>query len=137
MVFPRQRAPILEARAQAERSLKHYASLTARVRQALMQREPDIQKAVSAAALTPPLTVRSWRPGDVFRPLGLGGRKKLQDLFVDRKIAQAERASIPIVADAQRGIVWVVGQAVAEDFRVTDPTAGVLILKARKLGDLG
>ncbi len=93
--------------------------------------------AVSAAALTPPLTVRSWRPGDVFRPLGLGGRKKLQDLFVDRKIAQAERASIPIVADAQRGIVWVVGQAVAEDFRVTDPTAGVLILKARKLGDLG
>ncbi len=51
MVFPRQRASILEARAQAERSLKHYASLIARVRQALKQREPDIQKAVSAAAL--------------------------------------------------------------------------------------
>ena len=51
MGFPRQRAAILEARAQAERSLKHYASLIARVRQALKQREPDIQKAVSAAAL--------------------------------------------------------------------------------------
>lgn len=93
--------------------------------------------AVADAAVTSPLTVRNWRPGDAFRPLGLGGRKKLQDFFVDRKIAQAERGSIPIVADARRRIVWVVGQAVSEDFRVTDSTAGVLVLKAKKLGDLG
>ena len=92
--------------------------------------------AVAGAALTPPLTVRSWRPGDAFRPLGLGGRKKLQDLFVDRKIEQAKRGFIPIVADARGRIVWVVGQAVAEEVRVTDPTAGVLMLKARKLGGL-
>ena len=51
MVFPRQRASILEARAHAEWSLTHYASRVARVRQAPKQREPDIQKAVSAAAL--------------------------------------------------------------------------------------
>ena len=93
--------------------------------------------AVAGAALTPPLTVRSWRSGDAFRPLGLGGRKKLQDLFVDRKIEQAKRGFIPIVADARGRIVWVVGQAVAEEVRVTDPTAGVLMLKARKLGGLG
>ena len=92
---------------------------------------------VRAAGVTPPLTVRSWRPGDVFRPLGLGGRKKLQDFFVDRKIARETRGSIPIVTDARLGIVWVVGHAVAEDFRVTDASQGVLILKARKLGGLG
>ena len=93
--------------------------------------------AVAAAGLTPPLTVRSWRPGDVFRPLGLGGRKKLQDFFVDRKIARSARGTIPIVTDRRRGIVWVVGHTPAEDVRVTDGPAGVLILRSRKLGGLG
>ena len=93
--------------------------------------------AVAAGGLTPPLTVRSWRPGDAFRPLGLGGRKKLQDLFIDRKIARGARGTIPIVTDRRRGIVWVVGHAPAEDFRVTDGPAGVLILRSRKLGGLG
>ena len=93
--------------------------------------------AVAAAGLTPPLTVRSWRPGDAFRPLGLGGRKKLQDLFVDRKVARGARGTIPIVTDERRGIVWVVGHGLAEDARVTDGPAGVLILRSCKLGGLG
>jgi tRNA(Ile)-lysidine synthase len=92
--------------------------------------------AVAAGGLTPPLTVRSWRPGDAFRPLGLGGRKKLQDLFVDRKVARGARGTIPIVTDERRGIVWVVGHGLAEDARVTDGPAGVLILRC-KLGGLG
>ena len=93
--------------------------------------------AVAAAGLSPPLTVRSWRAGDAFRPLGLGGRKKLQDFFVDRKVARGRRGTIPLVADRRRGIVWVVGHAPAEDFRVTGGTAGVLILRSRKLGGIG
>ena len=93
--------------------------------------------AVAAGGLSDDLTVRSWRPGDVVRPLGLGGRKKLQDLFGDRKVAPAERQTVPIVADTTKGIVWVVGHTVAEDFRVTSETRGVLILKARKLGGSG
>jgi hypothetical protein len=56
---------------------------------------------------------------------------------VDRKIARAERQNVPIVADKQQGIVWVVGHTVADDFRVTAGTTGVLILKARKLGGAG
>ena len=93
--------------------------------------------AVAAGGLTPPLAVRSWRPGDAFRPLGLGGRKKLQDFFVDRKVARGARETIPIVADGRRGIVWVVGHALAEEFRVTDGPAGVLILRSWKLGGFG
>ena len=80
---------------------------------------------------------RSWQPGDIFRPLGLGGRKKLQDLFVDRKVARSERQTVPIVTDRDKGIVWVVGHAIAEDFRVTAGTKGMLILKARQLGGTG
>ena len=93
--------------------------------------------AVAETVLSVPLTVRNWRPGDTFRPLGLGGHKKLQDFFVDRKIDRDERRVIPIVTDAHRGIVWVVGHGVADDFRVTDGTQGVIILRARGLGNAG
>jgi tRNA(Ile)-lysidine synthase len=93
--------------------------------------------AVAAMALTLPLAVRSRRPGDRFRPLGQTGRKKLQDFLVDRKIPREMRDSLPLVVDGADRIVWVVGQAVAEDFRVTEPSRGVILLKARRLGGLG
>jgi len=93
---------------------------------------------VQAAGMALPLAVRSRRRGDSLRPAGMGGRrKKLQDLFVDRKIARELRDSVPLVVDGDDRIVWVVGQAVAEDFRVTAPSQGVLLLKARRLGGLG
>lgn len=88
---------------------------------------------VAAGEVTAPLIVRSWCPGDAFRPLGLGGHKKLQDLFVDRKIDRRFRQKVPIVADKKRGIVWVVGQSVSDDFRITPDTEGMLLLRARKL----
>ena len=86
----------------------------------------------------PPLAVRSRQPGDRFRPFGLGGRgKKLQDFLVDRKIARELRDSLPLVVDRDDRIVWVVGESVAEDFRVTTASQGVIFLKARRLGGLG
>jgi tRNA(Ile)-lysidine synthase len=93
---------------------------------------------VAAEALRGPLAVRSRCPGDRFRPLGMGGRaRKLQDFLVDRKVARAERDALPLVVDRDDRIVWVAGQAVAEDFRVTDPSRAVILLTARQLGGLG
>jgi tRNA(Ile)-lysidine synthase len=92
---------------------------------------------VGTAGLELPLAVRTRRPGDAFRPPGLGGRKKLQDFFVDRKVPRAGRDSIPIVVDAADRIVWVVGHAVADDFRVTGRPSGVIILTAKQLGGTG
>jgi tRNA(Ile)-lysidine synthase len=93
---------------------------------------------VAAEPLRYPLTVRSRRPGDRFHPLGMGGRgRKLQDFLVDRKVARADRDRLPLVVDRDDRIVWVVGQSVAEDFRVTAPEKGVILLKARRLGGVG
>ena len=80
------------------------------------------------------LGVRFRRPGDAFRPLGLGGRKKLQDFFVDRKVPRGERDATPLVVDARDRIVWVAGHAIAEDFRVSRRTRDVVILKLRGEG---
>ena len=68
---------------------------------------------------------------------GLGHGKKLQDFLVDRKVPRETRDSLPLVVDGDDRIVWVVGQSVAEDFRVTEPSQGVILLKARRLGGLG
>jgi len=68
----------------------------------------------------------------------MGGRKKkLQDVLVDGKVAREMRDSLPLVVDSADKIVWVVGQAVAEDFRVTRASQAVIFLKARRLGGQG
>jgi tRNA(Ile)-lysidine synthase len=87
---------------------------------------------VAAGALELPLAVRSRRPGDRFRPLGAPGGRKLQDFLVDRKVPRDDRDLLPLVVDGRDRIVWVVGHAVAEEFRVTDPSQGVLFLKVRR-----
>jgi tRNA(Ile)-lysidine synthase len=99
---------------------------------------PHLSVALPFDRLALPLTVRSRRAGDRLRPAGMKGRrKKLQDLFVDRKIDRDARDAVPIVVDRDGRILWVVGAGVAEDFRVTEPLQGVLLLKARRLGGLG
>jgi len=80
-------------------------------------------------ALGGTLVVRNWHEGDRFRPLGLSGRKKLQDVFVDEKIARSQRGRIPLVVDSKGRIAWVPGVSVAEEFRVTERTTAVVILK--------
>jgi tRNA(Ile)-lysidine synthase len=78
-----------------------------------------------------PLSVRNRRPGDRFRPVGLDGRKKLQDFFVDRKVARRDRDAVPLVVDAADRIVWVAGHGIDEAFRVTDSAQAVVIFKLR------
>ena len=77
------------------------------------------------------LRVRSWRPGDRFRPLGLAGEKKLQDFFVDARVPRAERDAVPLVS-GKPGIVWVVGHRIDGRARVTEATHRLLRLRFRR-----
>jgi len=86
---------------------------------------------VQVGSFVPPLRVRSRRPGDRLRPLGAPGHRKLQDVFVDRKIPRDRRDAIPVVVDAEGRIIWVVGVAVAHECRVTKPEGGMVILEVR------
>jgi tRNA(Ile)-lysidine synthase len=80
-----------------------------------------------------PLGVRFRRPGDRFRPLGLGGGKKLQDFFVDRKLARERRDAVPLVVDDADRIIWVAGHAIDERFRVMDPAQAVVVLRLKQV----
>lgn len=90
------------------------------------------QVMVDAGTVGRGLIVRPRRPGDRLHPLGAPGRKKVQDLFVDRKIPRDDRDREPIVTDAAGRIVWVAGQVLAAPFRVTPLTTTVVVLTLRR-----
>ncbi len=77
-----------------------------------------------------PLRVRAWRDGDRVRPVGLGGVKKLQDIFVDAKVPASERRRRPVVC-AGRDILWVPGLVLAEG---AGAPAGEPAVHMRRLG---
>ena len=76
---------------------------------------------VAAAALA----VRSRRPGDRYRPLGAPGERKLQDVLVDAKVPSATRDRVPLLTAGGR-LVWVAGQRIADDVRITASSASAL-----------
>ena len=90
------------------------------------------QVMLDAGTLSPGLIVRPRRPGDRLHPLGAPGRKKVQDVFVDRKIPRDDRDREPIVTDEMGRIVWVAGQVLAAPFRVTSLTTTVVVLTLRR-----
>ena len=76
-----------------------------------------------------PLRLRARRPGDRFRPMGMGGREvKLADWLTNRKVPRAARTSLPLLF-GQNGIVWVCGQRVDEGSRVRRDSERVLVLR--------
>jgi len=79
------------------------------------------------------LAVRNRRAGDRLRATAVG-RRKLQDLLVDRKVPREARDRLPIVVDAQDRIVWVAGYVVDREFRVTDPAQAVVVLRLKGVG---
>jgi tRNA(Ile)-lysidine synthase len=80
-----------------------------------------------------PLKLRPRKKGDEFYPLGLGGKKKLQDFFVDEKVPRDERDTVPLVVTADDKVVWVVGHRPDERFKVTTSTRRFLRLLARPM----
>ncbi len=81
----------------------------------LGRRDP-CREILDAKVLGEALRLRAWRAGDRFQPLGLRGRKKLQDFFVDAKIPRDARAQVPLLVAGDR-IAWVVGHRIADEFR--------------------
>ena len=73
------------------------------------------------------LKVRTRRPGDRIRPLGMAQEKKVQDVLVDAHIPRAERASIPLFFSASH-CVWLAGIHIDDRVRLTSGTQRILRL---------
>ncbi|MGA2801384.1 MAG: tRNA lysidine(34) synthetase TilS [Verrucomicrobiota bacterium] len=68
------------------------------------------------------ITLRHWRAGDRFQPMGFKLAAKLQDLFTNAKIPRAQRHDLIVAETAGGEIFWVEGLRMAENFKLTPRT---------------
>ena len=79
-----------------------------------------------------PLTVRGWREGERWQPLGLAGHsQKLSDFFINAKVAEHLREIWPLVCSGDQ-VVWVTGLRPAETVKVSGETQGIVRLRLVK-----
>ena len=72
-----------------------------------------------------PLTIRSFRPGDRFQPLGMEGEKKVKNLFIDCKIPVLQRKQTPLLCQGDR-LLWVAGIRIDHRVRLKPETRRAL-----------
>jgi tRNA(Ile)-lysidine synthase len=93
------------------------------------------EEAFDADALGEKPFIRTWQEGDRFQPLGMSEAKKLQDFFVDEKVPRRNRGRVPLLCAADGRIAWVVGQRMAEPFKVTERTQRILRINVEPVQD--
>jgi tRNA(Ile)-lysidine synthase len=75
-----------------------------------------------------PLILRSWRPGDAYRPKGRRGAKKLKELLLAQRVPAGERATWPVLESEGR-IVWALGLPPSADHLVSKATKRGLVIE--------
>ncbi|MEN6312385.1 MAG: tRNA lysidine(34) synthetase TilS [Acidobacteriota bacterium] len=88
---------------------------------------------VDASKLRFPLTVRGRRPGDLYRPLGAPGRKKIKEILRAKGIPRDDRDRLPVFLSAGE-IVWVPGLPVGEAFKVDAGTRRLFRIERKGAG---
>jgi tRNA(Ile)-lysidine synthase len=76
-----------------------------------------------------PLTLRNWESGDYFYPIGMKGKKKLSDFFIEQKIPLPHKHGIGVLQNNDGNIVWVAGFRINDRYKVTIGTKKVFILE--------
>lgn len=85
---------------------------------------------VDADKISSQLTIRRWRQGDKFVPLGMKGKKKVSDYLTGRKFSLYDKENQWVVCSGE-DIVWLVNERLDHRFRVTDGTKRILIIRGR------
>ena len=80
---------------------------------------------VDKETLNPVLTLRKWRKGDYFYPLGMKGKKKVSKFFKDEKLDMVAKENQWLLCSGD-DIVWVVGLRADERFKVEETTNTIM-----------
>lgn len=72
--------------------------------------DPNFERALylDADKLSWPLTLRNWKPGDAFQPLGMEGHQKVSDHLTNRKVSAAEKKSAMVIVSFDETICAVI-----------------------------
>lgn len=79
-------------------------------------------------------TLRHWRAGDRFQPIGMKQTAKVQNILTNLKFPAADRRSIVVGAAENQELFWVQGLRMSEPFKVGPQTARCLRWNWRPCG---
>ncbi len=74
-----------------------------------------------ADLLTFPLTIRKWQQGDYFQPIGMKGKKKVSDFFIDNKFSLQQKEKTWLLVSGNK-IIWIIGHRIDERLKITNNT---------------
>ncbi len=80
-----------------------------------------------------PLEIRTWKAADKMQPLGMNGRKKLSDIFTDKKISNALRSSQLVLCNKDGNIMAWLPEMCSELYRVDTYSRSVLAVSIKIL----
>lgn len=83
---------------------------------------------IDGEKITFPLTLRTWKTGDYFFPLGMKGKKKISDFFTDEKIDRFQKDKIYLLLSGN-DIVCILGHRIDDRYKITSTTKKVLTIE--------
>lgn len=78
-----------------------------------------------------PLKIRKWKGGDFFYPLGMKGKKKLSDFFIDQKIPVHEKENTWVL-ESDNNIAWVIGHRIDNRYKVAPNSRKIYMISSKK-----
>ena len=87
---------------------------------------------VDKEKITLPLTLRPWKQGDYFFPLGMKGKKKISDFYTDEKIDRFHKEKIYLLLSGN-DIVCILGHRIDDRFKITSSTKEILTIRFSQL----
>jgi tRNA(Ile)-lysidine synthase len=86
-----------------------------------------LKEYISSDKISGNFTLRRWKAGDKFSPLGLKGTKKISDFLNEQKITSSKKKEQLLLTNNGR-VVWVLGLRLDERFKITEDTERVIEL---------
>jgi len=77
-----------------------------------------------------PLTLRKWQKGDAFIPLGMKGKKKISDFFIDKKMNLLEKEQTWLLCSGD-DIVWIIGHRIDERYKLVEKSQKVYLAQLK------
>lgn len=87
---------------------------------------------LNADLLIFPLTVRLYKQGDKFTPLGMSNLKKISDYLTNKKIDRFSKEKTLVIAHKDGTIIAIIPYQISDVFKVTDDCKNVIRIRIKK-----
>lgn len=93
-----------------------------------MQFEPNRKIAyINADKVQGRLKIRKWKEGDWFIPLGMTGKQKISDYFINNKFSLKDKEDAWLLCDTEK-VVWIIGHRSDNRYRIDPGTKNIYVV---------